>query len=46
MALKSLSDFFKVEKESSLDSVKEELHSSKPEKIEKISDTLVLSKAI
>ena len=38
MALKKPSDFFKVEKESSLDSVKEELHSSKPEKIEKISE--------
>tara|TARA_R100000406_G_scaffold76848_1_gene57400 strand:- start:29 stop:2281 length:2253 start_codon:yes stop_codon:yes gene_type:complete len=38
VALKKPSDFFKVEKESSLDSVKEELHSSKPEKIEKISE--------
>lgn len=38
MALKKPSDFFKVEKESSLDSVKEELQSSKPEKIERISE--------
>ena len=38
MALKKPSDFFKVEKESSLDSVKEDLQSSKPEKIEKISE--------
>jgi len=38
VALKKPSDFFKVEKESSLDSVKEELHSSKPEKIERISE--------
>ena len=46
MALKKPSDFYiKPEEKSSLDSVKEELASSKPEKIEKISEAFSVFKS-